>query len=83
MENFLTKLPDKLDAIAAAIAVGDVDEVEQLAHWLRGTGGTMGFDCLTGPAQRLEESARDLEQDALHEQLQSIRNLADQMAVPV
>ena len=83
VENFLTKLPDKLDAIAAAIAVGDVDEVEQLAHWLRGTGGTMGFDCLTGPAQRLEESARDLEQDALHEQLQSIRNLADQMAVPV
>lgn len=82
VESFLTRLPDKLDAIAAAIAAGETDEVAHLAHWLRGTGGTMGFDCLTVPAQRLEQSARDLEREALSDQLQTIRDLAEQMEVP-
>ncbi|MBX3444417.1 MAG: PAS domain S-box protein [Planctomyces sp.] len=28
------------------------------AHWLKGAGGTVGFDCLTEPAARLEQNAR-------------------------
>lgn len=83
VESFLQKLPDKLDAIAAAIAADDVDEVVHLAHWLRGTGGTMGFDCLTDPATLLERTARSHEQSSLPDQLREIRELSERLAVSV
>jgi HPt (histidine-containing phosphotransfer) domain-containing protein len=81
VESFLTKLPDKLDAISAAIAADDPDEVAILAHWLRGTSGTMGFDCLTEPASRLEKQARDRDGTALPEQLQGIKDLAAKLVI--
>jgi PAS domain S-box-containing protein len=81
IESLLGQLPDKLSAISAAIAAENVDEVARLAHWLKGTGASMGFDCFTAPAAHLETLARHHESAALRDPFQEIQELADRVAV--
>jgi signal transduction histidine kinase/ActR/RegA family two-component response regulator/HPt (histidine-containing phosphotransfer) domain-containing protein len=65
-EEFVACLGEKLDAMREALAVKDSDELKQLAHWLKGSGGSIGFDPFTEPAARLEQSAgQELYDDAL------------------
>ena len=37
----------------------DLDELAQLAHWLKGSGGTAGFHEFTDLARELEQLARE------------------------
>ena len=46
-----------------ASAKRDYKELAQLAHWLKGAGGTAGFAALTEPARRLEGFVRDQQCD--------------------
>ncbi|MEO6032149.1 MAG: ATP-binding protein, partial [Burkholderiaceae bacterium] len=56
--RFVAQLPAKLDQMDAAAARADMAELAALAHWLKGAGGSMGFDDLFEPAKELEEAAR-------------------------
>ena len=56
--RFVQQLPDKLAAMDAANARGDMLELAALAHWLKGAGGSMGFDDFFEPAKALEEAAK-------------------------
>jgi HPt (histidine-containing phosphotransfer) domain-containing protein len=38
-----------------ALETRDFDELARLAHWLKGAGGTVGFDAFTEPARELEQ----------------------------
>jgi HPt (histidine-containing phosphotransfer) domain-containing protein len=60
----------------AALAGNQLTELAQLAHTLKGSGGTAGFKCFTEPAAQLEQVARagDLEQaPRLISQLEHLR----------
>lgn len=57
-EEFAVRLLEKLAAMRAASTRGDDLELAQLAHWLKGAGGTAGFDAFTEPAGELEDAAR-------------------------
>ncbi|MFI5456028.1 MAG: PAS domain S-box protein [Isosphaerales bacterium] len=71
VEEFLVTLDARLRAMRAAWEREDRDELARLAHWLKGAGGTAGFDAFTEPARRLEEHAKHGPRDdaghALHE----------------
>jgi HPt (histidine-containing phosphotransfer) domain-containing protein len=41
-----------------AAARADMNELAALAHWLKGAGGSMGFDQLSTPAKALEDAAK-------------------------
>ncbi|MDO9072784.1 MAG: ATP-binding protein [Rubrivivax sp.] len=41
----------------AALAASDMTELAALAHWLKGSGGSMGYDDLFEPARALEHAA--------------------------
>jgi HPt (histidine-containing phosphotransfer) domain-containing protein len=52
------RLNDKLDALRIAAGQGDLRLVAEIAHWIKGAGGTAGFDAFTQPAGCLERLAR-------------------------
>ncbi|NND89564.1 MAG: Hpt domain-containing protein, partial [Granulosicoccus sp.] len=55
--SFTARLGGKLREIDEAWSRRDHHELAKLAHWLRGAGGTVGFDSFTHPATRLESAA--------------------------
>ena len=57
--RFVEQLPAKLDEMDEAARRSDSAELAALAHWLKGAGGSIGFDSLFEPAKALEVAARD------------------------
>ncbi|CAN5214353.1 ATP-binding protein [soil metagenome] len=55
--RFVDQLPQKLVQMDAATGIADMAELAALAHWLKGAGGSMGYDDLFEPARLLEEAA--------------------------
>jgi PAS domain S-box-containing protein len=82
LQSFIETLHGKLAEMQAATEDGDFDKLAGLAHWLLGTGGTLGFDCFTEPARRLEQSAKLRQSDEIDDCLRELFTLADQLAVP-
>jgi PAS domain S-box-containing protein len=58
IRKFVDKLNAELDRAATALDAGDMESLRQIAHWLKGSGGTMGFDAFTEPAAELEALAK-------------------------
>jgi signal transduction histidine kinase/CheY-like chemotaxis protein len=57
--RFSFQLRDKLKSAVRARARGDLTEIAAFAHWLKGAGGTVGFDEFTEPARQLEQLANE------------------------
>jgi HPt (histidine-containing phosphotransfer) domain-containing protein len=58
VERFVQQLPPRLEEMRTAADKDDHAELARLAHWLKGAGGSMGFDDLFEPSRRLEEAAK-------------------------
>ncbi len=80
VENFVVKLGDKLGEIQTALETEDWEGLALHAHWLKGSGGTVGFDCITSPAQKLEQAAKQRDASAARQLFQDLRILADRIA---
>ncbi len=80
--SFALQLPAKLQAMAQALARQDLAELAQLAHWLKGAGGTVGFDAFFEPAREFERHAKDADLPALQIGLKQLQEMADRMEVP-
>ena len=67
-----------------AFAAGNHDQLAQLAHWLKGSGGTAGFHEFTDLAKELERLAKSNADDELIAGvLADIEAIADRIVVPV
>ena len=55
--DYIDKLSEQVSAMDRSCEEQDFETLARLAHWLRGSGGTAGFDLLTKPAERLEQAA--------------------------
>jgi HPt (histidine-containing phosphotransfer) domain-containing protein len=80
--RFIERLDGQLDAMEAARKAGDFDELAKLAHWLKGSGGTVGFDDFTEPAKHLEQLAKAGQGDQIEEAILELRNLASAVQPP-
>ncbi|MEQ9638705.1 MAG: response regulator [Alphaproteobacteria bacterium] len=58
IEKFLGRIAERLSDLERCVAVEDFEEVGRLAHWLKGSAGSVGFPMFTVPAQELEQAAR-------------------------
>ena len=56
--RFVEQLPAKLAQMDGAARRADMQELASLAHWLKGAGGSVGFDALFEPAKALEDAAK-------------------------
>ncbi len=81
-EDFVDRLHEQLDVMESAINALDFKVVADLAHWLKGAGGTVGLQAFTGPSQKMEQCA---EHQLLEEALQTLcelRHLKDRIHIP-
>jgi HPt (histidine-containing phosphotransfer) domain-containing protein len=81
--DFLKMLQAELPNFGQAIAQRRFDELARLAHWLKGTGGTMGYVELSRVAERLESCAADRDLISCQRQLQWLRQLVDRIPAAV
>jgi PAS domain S-box-containing protein len=80
--KFARSLGPKLDDMERCAQEGELEELARLAHWLKGSSGTVGFDAFSRPAAVLEGLARDGKQSDLPAVLAELRALARRIAVP-
>ena len=57
VSKFLEKLGGELEQMQRLQATSDWANLKDKAHWLKGSGGTVGFNCFYEPAMALEDAA--------------------------
>lgn len=82
VEEFVQRLDTKVQAMRDAYRANDFSELAALAHWLKGSGGTAGFDCLTESAQRLEQVAKGQDPVLALAGIEEVSDLAGRIVVP-
>jgi CheY-like chemotaxis protein len=82
VRKFAERLPAQLAALVAACEASDFEAVANLAHGLKGAGGTVGFDEFTEPAIEIERAARAGLKSAIGPALERVQDLAARIAVP-
>jgi HPt (histidine-containing phosphotransfer) domain-containing protein len=82
VEMFVSRLRERATAMRAALEVDDFASLAELAHWLKGAGGTAGFDDFTAPAGRLQRSAEEADGTTCRRQLDFIEQLVKRIASP-
>jgi len=80
--RFAGRLGEQLDAMERAHAAGNFVELTALAHWLKGAGGTVGYDDFTAPARNLETLAKAGDAQGTKAALAELRGLEARLAVP-
>jgi hypothetical protein len=80
--SFAQRLPERLAALRAAHVSGDAEVCADIAHWLKGSAGSVGYDAFTELARKAEEAARAGELAAVGEQLGRIEALGARVVAP-
>ena len=62
---FLSNRKKELDALRAALAASDFEQLRQLGHRMRGVGNSYGFDHVSTLGKHIEDGARSGEKAAL------------------
>ena len=79
--EFIDSISQRLDAMAAALGSDNFDELARIAHALKGSGGTAGFNCFTEPAARIEHAAKARLPQNVAPAIDEIRGLKEMVAV--
>ena len=80
VEKFLDKLTTELDAMQRLHAEARWSELKDKAHWLKGSGGTVGFTCLYEPAKALEEAVDAGNERMSADRMNEIKQIASRLS---
>ena len=80
--RFAGRLESQLQAMEQAFEAENPAELAELAHWLKGAGGTVGFDDFTKPAAELEMAAKEGDREKGARALATLRNLVARVLIP-
>jgi PAS domain S-box-containing protein len=80
--RFVSRLDSQINLLEQAIARDDFVEIANLAHWLKGSGGTVGFDVFTEPAAEMELYAKNKNNKHMGILLDQIKVYASNIVVP-
>ncbi|MEZ5627418.1 MAG: ATP-binding protein [Rhodocyclaceae bacterium] len=80
--KFIRRLHERMAEIDAALAANDTAALADLAHWLKGAGGTVGFDAFTEPAAELETAAHAKDRAAIVHWVAELRDITARLAAP-
>jgi HPt (histidine-containing phosphotransfer) domain-containing protein len=80
--NFIDKLQEQVVKLESAWKQEDWVEISELAHWLKGAAGTVGYDDFTEPASKLELFAKSQQRDLTEKMLQQVICLAKAVVPP-
>ena len=82
LRAFVVKLRERVVEMEAALQQADWLQVASLAHWLKGSAGSMGYDAFTDPALRLEQAAKAGEGSQAKQVFDEVRALAERVVAP-
>lgn len=82
VRKFALQMPERMQAIEDAWGARDFETLAALAHWLKGSGGTAGFDAFTAPAKTLEQLAKARSEQQTADAVSELRQLVDDIVVP-
>ena len=80
VQRFNESLPGKLDEMSQSLQQRDMAALASLAHWIKGAGGSMGYDELFEPAKALDEAAKVGDADNATRHLAQLRAVAARIA---
>jgi CheY-like chemotaxis protein/HPt (histidine-containing phosphotransfer) domain-containing protein len=80
--RFAEALPAKLEEMRKALAGESFNELAALAHWLKGSGGSVGYDVFYEPALKLEKAAKCADGALATACLDEVRALATRIVPP-
>lgn len=76
------RLDEQLNAIRTAAEAGNHQELASLAHWLKGSAGTVGFSDFTAPSKALQQAAQQEDTDAYPSLVADLCALAARIETP-
>ncbi|MFK7733811.1 MAG: ATP-binding protein [Pseudomonadales bacterium] len=86
-ERLILQFKDRLDMqlveMQRTVDSADFAELANLAHWLKGAGGTVGFDVFTEPAAELEQAAKANDAEMVDLYMGAVRNLAGRLSTDI
>ncbi len=82
VREFVVKLESRLSEMTRYLDASDWSSLAAAAHWLKGSGGTAGFNDLTAPSQRLERAAKGQDPAAAQAALREIEQLTRRLRSP-
>ncbi len=82
VEQFVEHLERNLAAMEASFAARSLEELAGLAHWLKGSAGTVGLHEFTQPAESLRILAREGKEEEIATAIEALRDLAERIEVP-
>jgi PAS domain S-box-containing protein len=80
--EFSHRLQEQLGAMQRAWEERELAQLASLAHWLKGSGGSAGFNAFTEPARKLEELAHQARLDEIGRAIAELSELASHVEVP-
>ena len=82
VHGFGETLEVKYSLMMQSIEEQNFAELANLAHWLKGAGGTCGYNQFSAPAQQMEKAAKSSQIETVKAHVAEIRDLIDRIEVP-
>ena len=80
--KFADKLNEELVKAQSDLEAGNLEELALFAHWLKGSGGTVGFDEFTTPAAKLETFSKTAQPEQAGQLLEQVKQLSEAIVLP-
>ncbi len=81
--DFIPRLKERFKTMQNALSVGELSGLAELAHWMKGSAGTTGFQPLVNPAAELQQAAEAANRADCERWMQRLQDLIEQVEVPV
>lgn len=82
VESFVGCMDDTMQSLRAAQARMDYQEVREIAHRLKGTGGTVGFAAFTEPSRKLQIAAEERDDATIDAMLAILEEISSRIELP-
>ncbi len=83
VESFVGCMDDTMNSLREAQARMDYQEVREIAHRLKGTGGTVGFAAFTEPSRKLQFAAEERDDRTIDAMLVELEEISSRIELPV
>ncbi len=80
--KFAARLSAQLGELDRAWEARNFETIAAFAHWLKGSGGTVGFEAFTEPAETLEMHAKQGSEEATAAAIAEVRGIAGRLVIP-
>ncbi len=82
VREFIDRFRQRLVEMRELASQGDYQRLAEMAHWLKGAGGSAGFNDLTEAARTLEQAAKSGDRLAAERAVHILERLADRIQTP-